>query len=285
MVSPNFFNTFHFMVLHFPIALLILSFILDLIASIWRDSSWHDTLHKAGFITLLFGALTAIVTCLAGVVAWLALGIGPEIATHATKAIIVTVYAIILSLVRIYFVKAKKKDIGDNIFYIIFSFIAALLVVTQFKVYRYPHWAILQFTVPLIITGFLADIAAIIWKTKSWAKNLQDIGYTFLVLGTVSIIGAVITGYARAAELPHLVPKVKFSQAALQAHEVYGVITMIFFILLSAFRSFFHFKFEASNLLKGKAVFIVAAVIGIAVISYASHLGGTVALFPELFGK
>ncbi|WP_100487218.1 DUF2231 domain-containing protein [Sporolactobacillus pectinivorans] len=289
MASPNVFNTFHFMVLHFPIALIVVSFLCDLVASFVKKSKWNGILKKAGFITLVFCAVTGIVTCLAGLIAAVSLHLLGTIGAHATKGIEFTIYVTLLAVVRLVFAKTKKIDIGDNLFYLIFSLVGAILAFTLFKIYRYPHWGVLQFTVPFVITGFLADIAALIWKTKKWAKSLQEIGYTFLILGTVTIIGAVITGYMRAAEMPALMqadPKKNYyNPAALHIHEIWGVITMIAFIVLSVIRSFYHFKFEATSLVKGKTIFIVGAVIGIAIISVASHLGGTVALFPGLFGK
>ncbi|TGA97363.1 hypothetical protein E4665_12100 [Sporolactobacillus shoreae] len=289
MASPNVFNTFHFLVLHFPIALIVISFVCDLVASFVKKSKWNGTLKKAGFIALVLCALSGIVTCFAGLIAAASLHLLGTIGAHAAKGIEFTIYVTLLAIVRLVFAKVKKIDIGDNLLYLIFALVGAILSFTLFKIYRYPHWGVLQFTVPLVITGFLADIGALIWKTKQWAKSLQDIGYTFLILGTVAIIATVITGYQRAAEMPALahaaVKPVKYDPAALHVHEIWGVITMIFFILLSAVRSYFHFKFEVSSLVKGKTVFVVGAVIGIVIISIASHLGGTVALFPELFGK
>lgn len=288
MVSPNLFNTFHFTVLHFPIALIVVSFLCDLIASFMKKSKWNGILKKAGFITLVSCAVMGIVTCLAGLVAAISLNLLGTIGGHATKGIEFTIYVTLLAIVRLAFAKAKKIDIGDNLFYLVFSLIGAILAFTLFKVYRYPHWGVLQFTVPLIFIGFLADLSAIIWRAKSWAKSLQKIGYTFLILGTVAIIATVITGYMRAAEMPalaHAAQPVKYDPAALHLHEVLGVITMIAYIIISVVRSYFHFQFEAKDLLKGKAVYIVGAVVCFALISVASHFGGTVALFPELFGK
>ncbi|MDD9150248.1 MULTISPECIES: DUF2231 domain-containing protein [unclassified Sporolactobacillus] len=289
MATPNVFNTFHFLVLHFPIALIVVSFLCDLVASFVKKSKWNATLKRAGFMTLIATSVMGIVTCLAGLVAAESLGLMAQIGAHATKAIIFTIYVTLLAVIRIVFFKSTKKDFGDNLFYLIFSLIGAILAFTLFKVYRYPHWGVLQFTVPLIIIGFLADLSAVIWKAKSWAKSFQDIGYSFLILGTVAIIATVITGYMRAAEMPALahaaVNPVKYNRAALELHETWGVISMIAFIILSAVRSYFHFHFEAKDLLKGKTVYIVGAVVCIAIISFASHLGGTVALFPELFGK
>lgn len=289
MVTPNIFNTFHFLVLHFPIALIVVSFLCDLVASAMKQSKWNQTLKKAGFITLVSAAVMGIVTCLAGLVAAESLGLMAKIGPHATKAIIFTIYVTLLAIVRIVFFKSTKKDVGDNLFYLIFSLIGAILAFTLFKIYRYPHWGVLQFTVPLVVIGFGADVSALIGKAKSWAKTLQDVGYTFLILGTVAIIATVITGYMRAAQMPALahaaVEPVKYNKAALDLHEFWGVITMIAFIILSAIRSYFHFKFEAKDLLKGKTFYIVGAVVCIAIISVASHIGGTVALFPELFGK
>lgn len=283
-MEANLFNTFHFMVLHFPIALLILSFILDLIAAIWRKSGWHDPMHKAGFLLLLFGVLTSIVTVVSGFIAANQLGVGGKILTHASKAVMVTSYATVLAFIRAYFVWSRKKDITDNIFYLIAAFVGILLVWTQFKVYRFSHFALLQFTVPLLISGFLADLASLIWRKKDWAEELRRMGYYFLVLGTVAIIGTVITGYMRAAALPDLTPPRPYDPEAIGPHELWGMITMIFFILLAAVRSFFLFKKKEKAASTGSAVYVVSLVAGLIVISWASHLGGNIVLFPALFG-
>ncbi|WP_240697248.1 DUF2231 domain-containing protein [Sporolactobacillus sp. THM19-2] len=283
-MSPNLFNTLHFLVLHFPIALLILSFVLDLIAAIWKRSKAHDLLHKAGFLTLLFGTFMSIITVLSGFIAAQMLGVGAPIIVHASKAVFVTSYAIFLSFIRCYFVWKLKKDISDHIFYLVAAFAGILLVFTQFKVYRFSHFALLQFTVPLIISGFIADIIAMVGRNKNYAEDFKRMGYYFLILGTVAIIGTVISGYMRAAAMPTLNPPRVYDETALQAHELFGLITMGFFILLSAVRSVFFFKADrAKIILKGQGIYVVALIAGIAIISWASHLGGEVHLFPALF--
>jgi uncharacterized membrane protein len=62
---------------HFPIALMIASFLFDALAYVGREPYKRD-LHVAGFYTLLLGALASLVAVLSGMVisAWLFFGQG-----------------------------------------------------------------------------------------------------------------------------------------------------------------------------------------------------------------
>src|ERR1700686_647319 len=55
-------NNMHFIVNHVPIAMLIFSFIFDLLAVILKKKEWHT----AGFLTLIVGTLGAIAAVITG---------------------------------------------------------------------------------------------------------------------------------------------------------------------------------------------------------------------------
>jgi uncharacterized membrane protein len=109
----------HFMVNHFPIALLICSFFFDLVATIWKKKDWHT----AGFLTLIIGTIGAIAAVITGPD-----DRNPILPEHALFAKITMILFIILSIVRIYLQQKKSEQIGKHPAYLIFALIGVLLV-------------------------------------------------------------------------------------------------------------------------------------------------------------
>jgi uncharacterized membrane protein len=110
----------HFMVNHFPIALLICSFLFDLGAVIWKKKEWHT----AGFLTLIIGTLGAIAAVMTGPEN----DRNPLLHTHELFAKITMVLWIILSLIRIYFKWKKSNELGKHPIYLVGALIGVLLV-------------------------------------------------------------------------------------------------------------------------------------------------------------
>jgi len=99
----------HPMIVHFPIALLLLGFIADL-ASVYIKK--EVCLSKLGLYLLLIGTLSAIPTLLSGLLFTSALSgeAGQLKETHELFAIITTCLAIVTSVLRIYLQSREKSN-------------------------------------------------------------------------------------------------------------------------------------------------------------------------------
>jgi uncharacterized membrane protein len=93
-------------------------------------------------------------------------------------------------------------------------------------------------------------------KKKEW----HTAGLLCLVVGTLGTIAAVLTGPEEGRN--PLYP----------THELYGKLTMTFFIALSLVRLWFYIRKKRD--LGGNAVYLTAALIGVLLVSYTGHLGG-----------
>jgi uncharacterized membrane protein len=109
----------HFIFIHVPIAMLIFSFVFDVLARLVRKTEWH----WAGLLCLVVGTLGAIAAVLTG----------PDDRnslrqTHETFGELTMIAAIVLSVIRLYFVIWKKKEIGGHPVYLLGALIAVALV-------------------------------------------------------------------------------------------------------------------------------------------------------------
>ncbi|MCY9665900.1 hypothetical protein M5X11_13150 [Paenibacillus alginolyticus] len=110
----------HYIVTHVPIALLVFSFIFDLIAMIAKKREWHS----AGMLCLVVGALGAIASVLTGPSPWR----NPLVVPHEFYAKLTMVLSIVLAIVRVGLLIWKKKELGRNPIYLIGSLAAVILV-------------------------------------------------------------------------------------------------------------------------------------------------------------
>ncbi|WP_261303174.1 DUF2231 domain-containing protein [Paenibacillus andongensis] len=110
----------HYIVTHVPIALLVFSFIFDLIAIIAKKREWHS----AGMLCLVVGALGAIASVLTGPSPWR----NPLVVPHEFYAKLTMFLSILLAIVRVGLLIWKKKEIGRNPIYLIGSLAAVILV-------------------------------------------------------------------------------------------------------------------------------------------------------------
>lgn len=109
----------HFIFTHVPIALLIFSFVFDIVALIFKKKEWHS----AGMLCLVVGALGAIASVLTG----------PEsrntlVGSHEFYAKLTMILAIVLAVVRVGLLVWKKLELGRNPIYLVASLVAVLLV-------------------------------------------------------------------------------------------------------------------------------------------------------------
>ncbi|SDO01445.1 Uncharacterized membrane protein [Paenibacillus sp. yr247] len=110
----------HFIVTHVPIALLIFSFVFDLVAIVVKKREWHS----AGMLCLVVGALGAIAAVLTGP----SPRRNPLVVPHEFYAKLTMVLAIILAVVRVGLLIWKKKELGRNPIYLLGSLAAVILV-------------------------------------------------------------------------------------------------------------------------------------------------------------
>ncbi|KRE35331.1 DUF2231 domain-containing protein [Paenibacillus sp. Soil724D2] len=110
----------HYIVTHVPIALLVFSFIFDLIALIAKKREWHS----AGMLCLVVGALGAIASVLTGPSPWR----NPLVVPHEFYAKLTMFLSIVLAIVRVGLLIWKKKELGRNPIYLVGSLAAVILV-------------------------------------------------------------------------------------------------------------------------------------------------------------
>lgn len=109
----------HYIFTHVPIALLIFSFVFDVVALIFKKKEWHS----AGMLCLVVGALGAIASVLTG----------PEsrntlVGSHEFYARLTMILAIVLAVVRVGLLVWKKLELGRNPIFLVASLVAVLLV-------------------------------------------------------------------------------------------------------------------------------------------------------------
>ena len=112
------FRDIHPLTTHFPIALLVTSFFLDVLT---RFRNNQTVLKQASSITLLLGVIAAIVTIITGNISLLVLGgedtpIGQLVSTHESIAVLTTLIFVGLA-VWLVNNRRKGKEVGNsNIF-------------------------------------------------------------------------------------------------------------------------------------------------------------------------
>ncbi|MFC5452781.1 DUF2231 domain-containing protein [Paenibacillus aestuarii] len=110
----------HFLVIHIPIAMLLFSFVFDLLAMILKKKDWHT----AGILCLIVGTLGAIVAVITGPEGER----NPLFPQHELYGKITMMLSILITLVRLGILWRKKVDIGKNLLYLFIMLIGVGLV-------------------------------------------------------------------------------------------------------------------------------------------------------------
>lgn len=118
------------------------------------------------------------------------------------------------------------------------------------------HFILIHFPIALLIVSLFFDLITAFYKRS----NLHSAGLVTLVLGTLGAIASVLTGPE--GERNPLFPR----------HELFGKITMIFFIVLCLVRLFLYWKRKKD--IGSNPVYLIAALVGVILVSYTGHLGG-----------
>ena len=113
-------NNAHFILIHIPIAMLVFSFVFDVLAMVVKKKEWHS----AGLLCLVVGALGAIGSVITG----------PEdeknalLHNHELFGQLTMVTAIILVAARVGLLLWKKRDIGNHAAYLVVALLCVGLV-------------------------------------------------------------------------------------------------------------------------------------------------------------
>lgn len=122
------------------------------------------------------------------------------------------------------------------------------------------HPAVVHFPIALFIGGLLLDTLGLVMRKR----ELLFAGWYNLVLAAVSAVGGVITGY-----LAVTLMKLPF-RGLIQEHFLYAIIGSFVMWMMVAMRVHRH---EEMNLF-ARSVYYMLAIAGLALISYAGHVGG-----------
>lgn len=126
------------------------------------------------------------------------------------------------------------------------------------------HPMLVHFPIALIVFGFIADIASIVYQKEGW---LQQSGFFLLIFGTLAAIAALFTGALFTSEIGGSAGAVK------DTHELFAWITVGNLVVLSAFRILLKAKAKEATNFK----WIAFALYGLAAISVSvtGFYGGT----------
>jgi uncharacterized membrane protein len=121
---------------------------------------------------------------------------------------------------------------------------------------RNLHFIVIHVPIAMLLFSFVFDALALVLRKKEW----HTAGFLCLIVGTLGSIAAVMTGPE--GERNPIFPR----------HELFGKITMVFFILVAAIRIWFYVRRKLE--LGRSPTYLAAALIGVLLVSYNGHLGG-----------
>jgi len=124
---------------------------------------------------------------------------------------------------------------------------------------------IVHFPIALILTGFLADVVSLFFKSE---KCLSKAGFYLMVLGAVSAIAAWTTGQLFTNE-----PGQGEILSIFEKHETGAILTMILMIIGAGLRIYLvRSKKEETSL---KWVVFVIYLLAVGAVSFTGLMGGT----------
>jgi uncharacterized membrane protein len=127
------------------------------------------------------------------------------------------------------------------------------------------HPMIVHFPIALILTGFLADVVFLFFKSE---KCLSKAGFYLMVLGALAAIAAWTTGQLFTNE-----PGQGEIMSVFEKHETGAIITMILMIIGAVLRIYLvRSKKEETSL---KWVVFVIYLLAVGAVSFTGLMGGT----------
>lgn len=126
------------------------------------------------------------------------------------------------------------------------------------------HPMLVHFPIALIVLGFVADFAALIFKQETC---LSKTGFYLLIAGTLSTLSAILTGLFFTSEMSGS------AEAIQETHELFAWVTISLLVITSILRLILVIKKSDNSNLKWFA-FVLYALAAISV-SITGYFGGT----------
>ena len=126
------------------------------------------------------------------------------------------------------------------------------------------HPLIVQFPIVLLILAFISEFYGRIRNDRYFLRT----GKYGILLGTVSLGAAVLSGWIAHKTVPHTESSYQF----IEQHQMMGFIALAIFIGLLLYRFLVLEKPDASR--SKWIIFLILNLIGVLLMSYGAHLGG-----------
>ncbi len=126
------------------------------------------------------------------------------------------------------------------------------------------HPMLVHFPIALIVLGFVADFAALIFKQETC---LSKTGFYLLIAGTLSTLSAILTGLFFTSEMSGSAETIQ------ETHELFAWVTISLLVITSILRLILVIKKSDNSNLKWFA-FVLYALAAISV-SITGYYGGT----------
>jgi uncharacterized membrane protein len=129
----------------------------------------------------------------------------------------------------------------------------------------YFHPMTVHFPIALVMVGFLADVLSIFFKKEKW---LIKVGFYLMILGTIAVIVAYLTGAIFTKELTGAAHDLK------ERHEFFAGLAMWILLIGCAFRIFLVYKKLDESPLKWVPFFFY--IIAVICVGITGYLGGAI---------
>jgi uncharacterized membrane protein len=127
------------------------------------------------------------------------------------------------------------------------------------------HPMIVHFPIALILAGFLADVASLVFRRYT---ALATTGFLLMLAGTLGAIAAYAAGQLFTAE-----PTQGEIVAVFTRHETAALVTVIVMVIASIVRSYAVVKDKDQGTLRW--TYLCLGLLGAAAVAYTGSLGGT----------
>jgi uncharacterized membrane protein len=126
------------------------------------------------------------------------------------------------------------------------------------------HPMLVHFPISLVIIGFLADIAVIIYKKELW---LSKAGFYLLITGTIAALFTLLSGALFTSEMSGEAGEVR------ETHELLAWITVILLVIASVFQVLMNMrKTDSKNL---RFISLCLYGLGALAVGFTGFYGGT----------
>jgi len=134
------------------------------------------------------------------------------------------------------------------------------------------HPLIVHFPIALLIAGFVADTAYLLYKKE---VCLSKVGFYLMLAGTLGAVAAVLSGNFFTEDMTGSVEVIR------ERHETFANITMYLMIVAGILRIFLFIKGKSES--KAALGVYILYLIGVLLVGYTGMLGGTM-VFNYMIG-